>query len=331
MQKSQTIMKQLSKIREKYCEDQDKPVVNHDVIKIDSKRKTAAVKPQKSLSKNLDSPNLRLPKTESPVINGASQEKSSRKKEKVIVVEEQIVELEDDENPEEFIVTSQVELQENGVNIDTVHRQETKALSGKVEEQGTQEDESWRKLCYKDGIWHKWILERLDEEQKEKYYRIKEKLEAENIYFSENKIIRFLAAKEFDDEEAYDLLVANYNFYKENDVEVLNESEFQHLIDNECMVIHKADKYGRPVVYMRLRRNQPKRTTERQLMQYMLWTMRRIKDAMPKHVDSYVLIYDLKGSGWSNFSVNQMSGAAKSTGSQFPETLYKIIVLNSNW
>lgn len=324
-------MKQLSKIREKYCVNQDKPVVNHDVIKVDSKRKTAVVKPQKSLNKNSDSPNLKLPKTESPVINGASQEKSTRKKERVVVVEEQIVELEDDEIPEEVITTSKAQAQENSVDIASVHKEETKALSGKLIPQGSQEDESWRKMCYRDGVWHKWVLERLDDEQKEKYYKVKGQLEKENIYFSENKIIRFLAAKEFDDEEAYDMLIANHNFYKENDVEVLNESEFQTLINNECMVIHKADKYGRPVVYMRLRKNQPSRTTDRQLMQYMLWIMRRIKDAMPKYVDSYVLIYDLKGSGWSNFSVNQMSGAAKSTGSQFPETLYKIIILNSNW
>ena len=127
------------------------------------------------------------------------------------------------------------------------------------------------------------------------------------------------------------MLITNYEFYKKNNVEILYEEEFQNMIDNQMIVPHKTDIYGRPVLYMRLRRAKPSESTDRQLMMYMLWIMSKIKERMPKHVDNYILVYDLKGAGWSNLSISQMSGCAKETGSQFPERMYKIIVLNSNW
>lgn len=151
------------------------------------------------------------------------------------------------------------------------------------------------------------------------------------MYFSENSILRFLASRDFDQELAYECLVSNSQFYKLNNVEVLDESEFQTKIDSQTIVCYKCDKYGRPVVYMRLRLNNPDDTTDRQMMQYMLWTMKNIKSKMPKHVDNYLLIYDLKDAGWSNFSLQQVSTASKNTGAQFPEVIYKILILNSNW
>lgn len=163
------------------------------------------------------------------------------------------------------------------------------------------------------------------------YFRVKQRLEEQEIYFSESKILRFLAAKEFDEEVAYDMLVDNHDFYIRNNVEVLDESEFQYLIDNQTIVHHKSDINGRPVVYLRLRLAKPDETNDRDLMMWMIWIMRQIKDAMPKHVDSYLLIYDLRDSGWGNVSLNQMTGAMKKTGAQYPESIHRILVINPTW
>jgi hypothetical protein len=86
------------------------------------------------------------------------------------------------------------------------------------------------------------------------------------------------------------------------------------MIDGKLFMSLNFDKYCKPVIYMRPRHNHPNKTTDRQLMQYMLWTMRRIEEVMHKHIDNYLLIYDLKGAGWSNFSVQQMTRAVKGTG-----------------
>ena len=128
-----------------------------------------------------------------------------------------------------------------------------------------------------------WIIERCDEEQKEQYYRVKQKLEEQSIYFDENKILRFLSAKEFDEEAAYEMLVDNHDFYIRHNVEVIDQSEIQYLIDNQTIVPHKTDLHGRPVVYLRLRLAKPNETNDRDLMMYMLWTIRKIKDDMAKH------------------------------------------------
>lgn len=67
--------------------------------------------------------------------------------------------------------------------MEELNVEESKALAAQptVEEK---EDDSWRKLCFQDGIWHKWIVERLDDAQKETYLALKERVEAEGNHFS---------------------------------------------------------------------------------------------------------------------------------------------------
>jgi hypothetical protein len=79
------------------------------------------------------------------------------------------------------------------------------------------------------------------------------------------------------------MLLDNHDFYIRNNVEIIDSSDIQYLIDNQTIVHHKTDLYGRPVVYLRLRLTKPNETNDRDLMMYMLWTMRKIKDDMAKH------------------------------------------------
>lgn len=281
----------------------------------------------------------------------SSKEKSSKQKKpkkKDIVVEEETVEIDDDEldnlvstngnvlnqkprdfSPETIEKTKHHQRPDN-VKLESRRENGNKHPTNLSKEQ-TKSVDDWRDLCYQDGIWHKWILERLNDEEKKMYHRIKERLEEQDIYCDENKIIRFLAAREFDEEAAMEMLIDNSKFYKENDVEEIHEEEFKKKIESEPIVVHKTDKFGRPLVYFRLRFNHPSDANDRQLMQYMLWIMEKVKAVTPKHIDNYILIYDLKDAGYSNFSMSQMKGASAKVGSQFPETIFKIFILNSNW
>ena len=194
-----------------------------------------------------------------------------------------------------------------------------------------QDNEDWRDLCYQDGIWHKWIIERCNEDEKKVYFRVKEQLEQQDIHFNENKILRFLGARQFDEEDGLNALIENHKFYEENDCKVFKLEDFEQKIKDQMVVQHNFDKYGRPVVYFRVRYNNPSSSTTRQVMLYLLWSLHKIKEATPKHIDNYLLIYDMKDAGLSNFSISQMNGTIRSLGSQFPETIYKIFVVNYGW
>lgn len=123
----------------------------------------------------------------------------------------------------------------------------------------------------------------------------------------------------------------NVQFYIDNNWSSLNKDDFQRMIEDELLVFHKSDKYGRPIVYMRLRFNFPSKREDREIMLYLLYIMQKVKEVTPQHIDNYMIIYDLKDCGWDNFSLSQVSGVMKKTGSQFPETIYRIYILNSNW
>ena len=169
------------------------------------------------------------PKVENSKSNEESETKSKHKKIEEII-EEQIIEIDDESIPEVTPhlnsnmpkrVNSRIE------SVKDLKIEEEKALSAKPTIKEEKEDESWRELWYQDGIWHKWIVERCTEEQKEMYKRVKQKLEQNGMFFSENAILKFLASKDFNEEIGYENLVKNHSFYKDNNVEVLIESEFQ--------------------------------------------------------------------------------------------------------
>ena len=180
-------------------------------------------------------------------------------------------------------------------------------------------------------MWHKWVLERLDDDQTAVYHRLQKQLRKENLEFSENKVLRYLAAGNFDEDAALETLKANQEFYKEHDLYTLDPDEFRGKLEDEFIVPHKFDKIGRPVVYMRFRFNYPDKHPDMHVVKFLIYMMHKIRERTPKHVDNYILIYDFKDAGWSNFSLSQLSGTIKKVGNQFPETVHKVFVINSGW
>ena len=63
-------------------------------------------------------------------------------------------------------------------------------------------DQSWRELCNQDGVWTKWIVERLEtEELKEKFEDLKNRIWVKHDLKATNKeeeMLRFFLAWEYD-------------------------------------------------------------------------------------------------------------------------------------
>ena len=211
--KSKSILHQIELIRKEFVES-NKP---HET-KLESES-----------NKNIARSSAVESSANSSVTKQVRESGKNSKHKKIVEIIEEIVELDDGPIPETTPDFSSSKPKRTDSRIESVKDleiEEKKALSAKSTIKD-EEDESWRELCYQDGIWHKWIIERCTDEEKKIYLKTKQRLEENNMFFSENAILKFLAAKNFDEEIAYECLVKNHTFYKDNNVEVLVESEFQ--------------------------------------------------------------------------------------------------------
>lgn len=190
----------------------------------------------------------------------------------------------------------------------------------------------WRTQCCPDGKWTKWLVERLTPDQLAAYHKFKEMQTIEKYKNDENLLIKFLAARKFNVDDAQKFLQDRIKFLAENNLDwELSKDEFPNEIEDSPVIIHKSDNYGRPLVYNRVGKIFPDRYTDESMRTYTCWLNYEIIKAFPKHVDNYIVIYDFKDSGWSNINYHQLKSVIGGVGSVFPEMIYKIMVIRAPW
>jgi len=193
-------------------------------------------------------------------------------------------------------------------------------------------EKDWRKHCCVDGIWSKWLVERLSEDQLKIYEEFKEMQTIEKIKNDENFLIKFLAARKFDIAEASKFLQERLDFMQEFNLDwQISPEEFPTCVEDNPVVLHKSDFYGRPVVYTLVYNIHPAWYTDEQLWNYTAWNSYKIETIYPKNVDNYIVIYDFKGAGLSNINYHHLKNIIANVGGVFPESVYKIMVLWAAW
>jgi len=70
-------------------------------------------------------------------------------------------------------------------------------------------------------------------------------------------------------------------------------SDIQGLIDDKCAVIHKTDKYGRPVFYFRLKLFEPSKYSDEQVRKYLFWVNHELSSRFERHIDTYFTVCDV--------------------------------------
>jgi hypothetical protein len=129
IKKSATIIKQIDKIHEKYAAEHRKPVI----VKEEKKNPVKVENPES------DNPGQRS-------VHKVKPKLSPNPKSKVLVIEESVEHLKSDEEVEFGIFKGSPNKPESFQEIEKVHREESKALSGQVQAQEQSEDESWKDL-----------------------------------------------------------------------------------------------------------------------------------------------------------------------------------------
>ena len=93
-----------------------------------------------------------------------------------------------------------------------------------------------------DYLKYYWCLERLDEEQKQKYEEFKGRVTHPEFKDTENTLIKFLAARKWNIDDAEKMLNERIEFFEEHNLNrSIPESEFEPVAEDAPNVIFKHD------------------------------------------------------------------------------------------
>lgn len=167
--------------------------------------------------------------------------------------------------------------------------------------------ENWRDKWWVDGVWLKWIVERLENQEQIDYYNnLKDRMYNRRGYtdLTESWMLRFLTGLGFDIDTAEENLWYHHNYMLENNVYEISDDRISNMKPENILICYGEDKYERPISYMRVGRFYPSKNDFTEIRDYLFWNVMNIRNAFKPHVESFIAIYDVKGLSKKNFSMD---------------------------
>ena len=184
-----------------------------------------------------------------------------------------------------------------------------------------------------EGNWTKWVIERCTEEEKQAYEEMSELCKQDPLvsWTSENHKLRFLQGYKFDVDAAFKALMDAETWRYENNADTLTQDDIRANLDMKSYGICGQDKDGRYIVYCRASNLIPELTTPNQSERYMMYFLDSVVSKLPPNHDSIIMIYDVAGVGYKNFSKDIGLALISTASKVFIGTMKKQIVLNSGF
>lgn len=213
------------------------------------------------------------------------------------------------------------------------HKEETKEEEKNTKDTDTADTTSFdRDKCCKDGVWVKWIVERLDsEEKKDKYNELKQRVHAKQPDVAESCMLRYLHGLEYNIDEAEEKILHHVKFMEENDYWHVDENRISNIIKANVFCVHKEDYWERPIVYLRIARFVPSDYEFEEIRDYCFWNSENVRKAFKPHVESHLAIYDVKGLARKHVNIGLVKKIIPSLEDNMPELCAKIFVVRPSF
>lgn len=195
-------------------------------------------------------------------------------------------------------------------------------------------DSSWREKWCKDGVWLKWVVERLDDQdKKDRYHELKQRIHEKHGHteVTESTMLRFLHGQEYDVDVAEEKIVGHVAFMNENNYWDVEESRIPNMVNLNVLWVHKQDIYERPIAYLRIGRFYPGEYEFEEIRNYMFWNAWNIRKAFKPHIESHIAIYDVKGLSRKNFSMAFVKKAIPDLENNLPELWARMYVVRPSF
>ena len=182
-----------------------------------------------------------------------------------------------------------------------------------------------------EGKWTKWVMERLDDSQREVYHAYMVLVRREPILktITQNNHLRFLNGNKWDAKAAFDAMMASEKYRIEKQVIHTRLSMIQHVVDLNYVYVQGADRVGRPLLWGKVKNFIPEVVDRESGMRFMCYIVDYICSQMTPNVDMFLVIMDLEDFGYKNFSLDTWKTAIEVSAMLFSQRVHKVWVLNS--
>lgn len=136
---------------------------------------------------------------------------------------------------------------------------------------------------------------------------------------------------EYNVDDAEEKVVYHLNFMKENELWNVDPSRIPNLVNSGLFIVHKEDKYERPLVYMRAQYFLPSDFTYEEMRDYVFWNHMNLRRQFKPHVECHIAIYDVNNVGKKNFNLAMIKKSIPDMGDNLPELCSKIYVVRTGW
>lgn len=147
-------------------------------------------------------------------------------------------------------------------------------------------------------------------------------------------VLRFLRARKFDVNQAYEMLYAMLKFrieFQQIGVGALDPMMCENELKAGKSFYHGHDKEGRPVCYIRARHHDPSKSDPLENQRFTVLMMEYGKSQLQPPGETVTIVFDMSNTTLKNIDIKSMQFMVHTLQNFYPESLGKVLVYNSTW
>jgi len=162
----------------------------------------------------------------------------------------------------------------------------------------------------------------------------KRTLEYAQGFFDDRMYLRFLRARKFVVDAAFQMLVDCIKFrldFQGVGVDAITMESCKREATAGKSFIHGTDIHGRPIVIVRPRLHDPALTDPQESERYIVFMMEHCRKTLPPHIEQVSLIFDMTGVSRKNMDLKTTKYMVNVLQNYYPESLGSVLIYNSTW
>jgi len=144
-------------------------------------------------------------------------------------------------------------------------------------------------------------------------------------------VLRFLKARQFDIDVAYELLITSLRWRKENKIRAIVYKDVHDEIIKNKVLIPGYDKQRRLICYVLVKLHFPGSSDKKKMQDLVLYMMEKCRHKIDPVAETFNLVFDLSDFSLYNMDYDLVRYLIKIFSDYYPETLGVSLVVNSPW